>query len=661
MRAAFIVRRVLSFISLCFWSLSVCGQDILPQNGLADTLDAISVIDFAVRNITPVRTLEGEALQRMSSHNVADALRFFSGVQIKDYGGVGGLKTVNVRSLGAHHVGVFYDGVKINNAQNGQVDLGRFSLDNMEAVSLYNGQKGEALQSAADYASASSVYLRTRLPALEGPASSFLARVRYGSYGTVSPSLRYERRLRRMSLSAEAMYLGSRGDYPFSISDGERDSTGRRVNGDIQAYRAEAGLFARPLGGDLRVHAYIYGSERGLPGPVVRRLSDQYAATDRQWDRNMFLQASYRRVWDRFAVLVNAKGTCDYLEYLSDPAENVAAVYTHNHYLQKDFYGSAAMSYTPVSWLSMNMALDERWSDLTCDVRYFNYVQRFDTRAAVAANVRAGGFTGQCSLLYTRIQDITRGGGGPLQRLTPTLTAGWSSGAWTLRSFCKSVFRAPTLNDLYYTLVGNANLRPECALQWDLGCDWAPVSGGAVDMKLSADIYLNRVRDKIVAMPVKSQFRWSMVNFGIVRGKGLDLSWNGILHIGDTSLRLLAGYGYEESCDCTDPSGSYYGGQIPYTPWHSGSFVADLSVGKWNACTSLLYTGVRYRTSDNMPESRMKPWMTADLSMSRDIIIRAVNMNLGIEVNNLFNRQYEVVSRYPMPGTGIMIKLQIKI
>lgn len=54
---------------------------------------------------------------------------------------MGGLKTVNIRSMGTNHVGVFYDGIELGNAQNGTVDLGRFSLDNMEAVTLYNGQK----------------------------------------------------------------------------------------------------------------------------------------------------------------------------------------------------------------------------------------------------------------------------------------------------------------------------------------------------------------------------------------------------------------------------------------------------------------------------------------------------------------------------------------
>ena len=56
------------------------------------------------------QTLRGDMLRNLSATSVADALKYFSGVQIKDYGGLGGLKTVNVRSLGSQHVGVYLDG-----------------------------------------------------------------------------------------------------------------------------------------------------------------------------------------------------------------------------------------------------------------------------------------------------------------------------------------------------------------------------------------------------------------------------------------------------------------------------------------------------------------------------------------------------------------------
>ena len=116
---------------------------IMLQAGLpvVDTIGQASVT--AVRNevIVPRQSMSGSELQALSTSTVADALKFFSGVQIKDYGGLGGQKTINVRSLGTQHTGVYIDGIRITNCQNGTVDLGKYSLANMESVELFNANK----------------------------------------------------------------------------------------------------------------------------------------------------------------------------------------------------------------------------------------------------------------------------------------------------------------------------------------------------------------------------------------------------------------------------------------------------------------------------------------------------------------------------------------
>ena len=74
-------------------------------------LDEVTVTarSFSFKEVIPSQKLSGKELQNLNSHTVADALRYFSGVQLKDYGGVGGIKTVNIRSMGTNHMGVFYD------------------------------------------------------------------------------------------------------------------------------------------------------------------------------------------------------------------------------------------------------------------------------------------------------------------------------------------------------------------------------------------------------------------------------------------------------------------------------------------------------------------------------------------------------------------------
>ena len=174
-----------------------------------DTLSPVTVVaQRIVREIAPVQFLTGEQMERLSSFSVADAIRYFSGAQIKDYGGIGGLKSVNIRSLGSQHVGVFYDGLEMGNAQNGIVDLGRFSLDNLEAVSVYNGQKSAIFQSAKDYASASAVYLQSKIPVFApGKKDNINLGFKTGSFALVNPSAFWEHKFsERLSLSASAEY-----------------------------------------------------------------------------------------------------------------------------------------------------------------------------------------------------------------------------------------------------------------------------------------------------------------------------------------------------------------------------------------------------------------------------------------------------------------------
>ena len=291
--------------------------DSLRQHQLDEVVVTAS---FVPKEIIPVQQLSGDQLQRLSSHNVADALRYFSGVQIKDYGGVGGLKTVNIRSMGTNHVGVFYDGIEQSNAQNGTVDLGRFSLDNMEAVTLYNGQKSAIFQPAKDFGSAGSIYLQSRVPKFIGDEKQKVkATFKTGSFGVANPAIVWDRKLSdRVSTSLSGEYLYTTGRYKFTYRvDESYDTTAVRRNGDVNALRLEGGLFGNMKDGYWRAKGYFYRSERGYPGAVVK---NKFSHEDRQWDTNTFLQGSFKKDFsERYSLMANTKYAYDYLHYLADP------------------------------------------------------------------------------------------------------------------------------------------------------------------------------------------------------------------------------------------------------------------------------------------------------------------------------------------------------
>lgn len=623
------------------------------------------------KDLLPAQTLSGKQLESLSAQSVADAIRFFSGVQIKDYGGIGGLKTVNIRSMGTNHVGVFYDGIELGNAQNGQIDLGRFALDNLEAVSVYNGQRSSIFQSARDFGSAGTVYLQSRIPTFkQGKRENLRAMFKTGSFGLANPSVAYERDLGHgMAASLSADYMYTNGRYKYRrMTEGGYDTTAVRENGDVSALRAEAGLFGRAKEGEWRAKTYLYRSSRGLPGAVVRnKLSHQ----DRQWDTNFFIQGSMtRRLSGVYSLKANAKYAYDYLHYLSDPSLDVSTMYVNNRFRQNEMYLSLANLFNINGHWSMAVSTDYKLNTLSANLINFAYPVRHTTLVAVAAQARYGRLNAQASLLATFVTDKvltdTAAAGGKTE-LTPTAVMSYRPFAkadFTLRAFYKSIFRMPTLNDLYYTFIGNIKLRPEYTHQYNLGFTYAvhPRNKWLSHLEMQADAYYNKVEDKIVAMPTSNQYRWTMMNLGEVEIKGVDVSLQSAFALPQgVMLGVRASYTYQHAEDVTAPTSNYYRNQIPYIPWHSGSLTLNTEWRGWELNYSFIYTGKRYDASDNIPENYVPEWYTSDLSLTYGFTIARTRLRLTAEVNNIFNQQFEVVKCYPMPGTNYKLAIKIKI
>lgn len=618
------------------------------------------------REVSPGQQLKGAELQRLNSQSVADALRYFSGIQIKDYGGIGGLKTVDVRSMGSNHTGVFYDGIQLGNAQNGVIDLGRFSLENMEEIALYNGQKSNILQPAKDYSSAASIYLTSLKPRFaEGEQRHVKATIKTGSFGLFNPSILWQEKVsRRVGASLSAEWVNANGQYKFRYQKQKGyDTTAIRKNSDINAIRLEGALHGVLNGGEWNGKAYFYNSERGLPGFVVNNV---FGHIDRQWDRNFFVQSSWRKdLSPRYTLLLNGKYAYDYTHYLAPDTVR----YVDNRYHQQEAYFSAANQFVLTNWWHLGLSGDFQWNKMTADMTNFSYPQRFTTLVALASSVNFKRFSAQASLLNTIMNEETKkNAAAPFkQELTPAVFVSWQPFGkvpFTWRSFYKRIFRMPTFNDLYYTDLGNSNLKPEYTTQYNTGFTSSQTFPGQTlqELGLETDAYYIEVTDKIVAVPAASQFRWTMMNLGFVKIKGVDVKAKAVWKVlEELLLSTRATYTFQEARDFTDKSELFYGDQIPYIPRHSGSMILGADYGAWDLNYSFIYTGERYNAKKNNPENYMQPWYTSDITLTYTRSVRQAKWRLTAQVNNLFNQYYDVVLSYPMPGRNFKFIVSVNI
>ena len=661
---------------MCFVVVFAAAQ---PKSGRKTAFDSIQHVGEVVitqnltyREVIPSHTMKGKELERLNAHNIADALRYFAGLQLKDYGGVGGIKTVNIRSMGTNHLGISYDGIELGNAQNGQIDLGQFSLDNVEEITLFNGQKSALLQPASDFGHAGAVYIRTRAPRFdEGKSYNLKFKAKYGSADMFRFSTLWEQRLSaKVSSSLSAEVLTASGKYKFRYrrkkQDGTvaYDTTATRQNGDIWAVRAEGNLHGMLHDGFWKLKVYTYHSERGIPGAIVNNV---WRRGERQWDHNTFLQGRYQKsIGERFTTQAVAKYAYYNTRYVN---RDTTQMQVDNTYKQQELYFSTSNVYNILPAWSVSLCYDFRWNRLDADMRQFVYPQRYSNYLSLATALNLDWLKVQGSVLMTTVKDHLRHAVSPKSRVeyTPAVFANvypFASRDLSIRVYAKKSFRMPTFNDLYYTDLGNALLSPETALQYNGGLSYDHQwSGGLLRyFHLQADAYYNTVHDKIVAYPKGQQFRWTMLNLGRVHIKGIDVETE--LTLVPVRGLLVTGrlqYTYQDARDVTDPQDAFYRHQIPYIPWHSGSAILNVQYRGWDLNYSFIYAGERYNQQENIKYNYMQPWYTSDLSLSKVVRGKRLEVRAMLEVNNLFSQDYDVILNYPMPKRNYAITLDVKI
>ncbi|WP_316753036.1 TonB-dependent receptor [Pedobacter gandavensis] len=671
-----------------FW---LFAQKVTDTTAVADTakvLKGVIINAKPFQEVIPVQSLSGKQLENLSSHNVADALRYFAGTQIKDYGGLGGLKTVDVRNMGTHHVGVFYDGIQLGNAQNGVTDLGKYSLDDMEALTLYNGQKSEIFQSAKDFASASTIYMRTKRPVFEqNKNSNLLLRYKTMSINYHDPSFRWEQKLNdRLSMSVSSEYIKSNGKYQFRYKRNNQDgtlaydTTATRMNSDISAFRIESGLYGKINNGSWNANLYYYDSKRGAPGAIVE---NKFADGFRQKDQNFFAQAFLVKDFSaKYKFQVRLKYADDHTHYLARDTTSILGetvtegAQSDDSYHQQEFYLSAVNMYSILPVWDVSLSTDLQYNRLDATRRgiqtQFSYPQRYTALVSLASSLKLGEFKVLGNVLGTYVKEEVRYNAKAPDKteFTPALFLGYKpfkAYDFNLRAFAKRIFRMPTFNDLYYTMVGSSTLKPEYMNQYDLGFTYNfPIGKGFLEkFSLQADAYYTHTKDKIVAAPTGNLFRWMMTNMGQVRGKGIDAVINIAGHLNRLNLSANLAYTYAESRDYTKFAGlelSSYGDQIPYTPWHSGSTILNAGYESWNFNYSFIYVGKRYNGNvNNIKVNEVQPWYTQDLSLQKRFTLDHNKIKATVELNNLLNQHYEVIYNYPMPGRTMKFIISIEL
>jgi outer membrane cobalamin receptor len=646
--------------------------------GRVHELEGVTVTESQRRHTltstAPLHLLDRRDMLSMGITDMADALHRLPGITLRDYGGAGGMKTVSVRGFGAKHTGVSYDGVMLSECQSGEIDLSRYSLDNVEGLSLTIGDNDDIFIPARQSSTPAVLNIETLRMRTDDTRPHLTAQVKQGSFGLISPFVRYEQNLsNRFAFSLVGEYTYADNDYPYSIQNGNETVSDRRSNSRMNSWHGELNfLYQTNRVSRLSGKLYYYDNDRQLPGQVhyYTNLSGEALR-----DRNAFGQLLYQTRWDdKLSLKWLAKynwAESVYRDRMMQGGVNDAS------YWQREVYSSAVLLYTPDERWAMDYSMDyafnnlngSSWRTLVGKPYRHTMLQsataKYQSRRlkVIVRLLLSLYLNGQSEMPATTRQDVQQNSADNMQRLSPSLSVSYKLLAdqdLYVRASYKNIFRSPTFNESYYYHYGSTNLKPESTDQLNVGVTYtAPLSRRNM-LTVTLDGYYNHVKDMIVAVP-QNMFVWTCVNLDKVRSYGLDATMRASRQVAEGHQVAVAGsYSYQRVEDRNNPEATTYGYQVAYMPRHQGS----LSVSYENPWVNVSLHGTsvssRWPNNNHYEGTLIAGYTDCGATLWRQFRWHRHQLEARFDLKNVFDKHYEIVANYPMPGRNYQISINYK-
>ena len=674
-----------STLAIGCWLLAAGSSELAAQTTLNDTLREVTVTEtrhsHALKSTAPMHVLDRHDMQVQGVVDMADALHRLPGITLRDYGGAGGMKTVSVRGFGAKHTGVSYDGVLLSECQSGEIDLSRYSLDNVDHLSLVVGDNSDIFIPARNATTPATLQIQTIATVAGGSPSGFkphlTAQLKAGSFGYTSPFLRYEQHLSpTLAVSAVGEYIYAENDYPYTIKNGIETIRDHRRNTRMNSGHAEVNLVYRGtrneerlrvgeqssgMGGtrdeELSAKLYYYDNDRQLPGQVF-----YYSNTSRETlrDRNFFGQVGYQRRWHSgWALKLNGK--FNWAAALYD--DGVVAGWVQDaDYYQREAYGSMCLYYRTQNHWAFDYSADYAFNNLNSTLPTDTRPYRNTVLQSATAQYHTARLMVMARLLHSLYLNGAKDGEGAhdMRRLSPSLSLSYAvTPHLRLRASYKDIFRAPTFNENYFFHYGSKELKAEDTRQLNVGATYAANVSQHTELSATADFYYNKVTDLIQGVP-HNMFVFTCVNIGKAEIIGLDVTTRAARQLGRHTLTAAVNYSLQRARDHTNPQSPFYDYQIAYIPLHSGSASLGWENPWLNVALGGHVIGERWSTNEHQNSTHIDSYTELSATVWRRFHIGRPVAEVRFDLKNLTDRQYEIVRSYPMPGRCWQLTLKIE-
>lgn len=659
---------------------SATGHELKDSTDVSaiSELDEMIVSDYRASTAsTSTKTLLAEDFSG-KFQDLADLLGTVSGITVHRTGGLGAYSSVQIRGSSSNQVQIFLDGVPLNTASGGAVDIGKIPLGSLQEVTIH---KSSAPLDLIGSNAGAIVELWSK-----PKESSFITNAsgEMGSFGYRKAGALISRRMSDVDHWFSIDYSHCNNDFPY-----DWDPTAYR-SGDEVEKRIDNQYFTSAFG--------QYGFSLKLPGNRVKftsHLSFNHSENGIFWiatpDTNDgfsrknsidgLLKCNFTAGQNTDLILgISAKTQKQLLQRkapfsvgnarkreLSFPYGEFSVMLMHtfteswnlktfaaaeyNSYYEKDLWNQQkAIPYS--RRITARAGMEAAW----------DFSQKFRGNIKGMLRFEADSSNGITYSYFNHPKPIRTFDVFPSAEVFINYNVSPKLSVFTSGNYR---FRSPGFSEKFASTEitrGNEELLPEKRLEYDAG-----VTLNTGKLELSFCSYVNHVYDKIVFIS-RSQGIFVPDNFSDVYGCGLEsecnltlFSWLSMANI----LTLMRNKVY------SDAFSSWNGKNEPYLPHIQDNCTIDLNIGKFNFRHQFTFSSGYYTGADNISDDYFKPEPELGLAITLHSI-GPLNISYRLE-NYLKTKMYQsegegrsvqhtqIYHGTPKPGRMHIVSLQLKM
>lgn len=627
-------------------SCPVFGQEVKP-------IEEIVVSPVSETGNSIQVELSKDKIQNKLANDLGQILSLLPGLQIKNYGDVGGLKTVSFRSLGAGHTVLVQDRTSVSTTQSGQADLSSFPVDFIEKLELITLSPTRTQIPIHAKLAGVVVNVESVHSYVGTNQRNLIIGAQAGSFDQYEGYLILQKRGKKWGGTFTGKIRSYGGSYPYTYLNGNTTIKDRRENNSLLEYFGTASIQFSPNQHhqfQFRVSGNEY--QKDLAGAVIF-----YNSNAAQYLNGYGMSGSLNHQFkkNRWNVFSSANYQKHNLQYLDSAYLNLQGYLDSRYYSgQFDIQSQAAYSITEKLELLIGSSfiLEELKGKSLVGNPYRN-----TSESLLGIEWKAFG------KILAQI-----GAQGVFEKRDTTLKSQWNllpAVSWSFDLGRKNrigvvyryTCRQPSFNELYYQQIGNTKLRTEKAHIASIRYDLTLPFKKGVSQTMVQPFY-SYVYDKILAIPTKNLFIWSIQNIGISDAFGVEFTELIQKKIKQHTLGMRINYTFQYTQDISDPLSPTYRHILSYSPLHSGSVELDYSWKKLSFFVLGSYLGERYALNQNIPSNLLEGYFLLDAGASYTQKLNKSELTLRLSVNNLTNKQYNYINYFVMPGTHFNIRLQ---